>query len=160
MSLSAVQPRITVRNAQRKIRVHLPALQMFAERALEQSMQVQLRPGSVFEALEEISAIIVSDARMAALHKRFLNIPGPTDVITFQHGEIVVSAETARRNAATYRTSTENEIRLYIIHGILHLMGFDDTTAVAARTMRRTQKRIFAAASREVRPKPRRRAPV
>lgn len=140
-------PRITVRNSQRKIPVDLRPLREFAGRALQRSMQVSQRSGSAFAALEEIGVTIVSDARMAALHQRFLSIAAPTDVITFQHGEIIVSAETARRNAGEYRTSPEHEIRLYMIHGILHLMGFDDTTPAAARTMAKTQQAILAAAT-------------
>lgn len=147
MEDARVQPRITVRNAQRKVSLDLPALRRFAERALQQSMRVRSEPGSAFADAQEISAVIVSDRRMAAVHKRFMNITGPTDVITFQHGDIVISAETAQRNAVAYRTSVENEIRLYIIHGILHLMGFDDTTPAAARKMAALQQRILLAAS-------------
>jgi probable rRNA maturation factor len=146
MTTAPVRPRIIVRNSQRKVPVDVRALRRFAERALQQAKLPQ-RSRSAFADLAEISATIVSDARMAAIHQRFLSIAGPTDVITFQHGEIIVSAETARRNAGEYRTSPENEIRLYIIHGILHLMGFDDTTPAAARTMAKTQQAILAAAT-------------
>jgi len=147
MTTAPVRPRITVRNSQRKVPVDVRALRRFAERALQQAMKLPQRSRSAFADLAEISATIVSDARMAAIHQRFLSIAGPTDVITFQHGEIIVSAETARRNAGEYRRSPENEIRLYIIHGILHLMGFDDTTPAAARTMAKTQQAILAAAT-------------
>lgn len=143
----AAPPRITVRNAQRKIQLDVRSLQSFAERALREAMRLPQQPGSAFAGVAEIAAAIVSDARIADLHQRFMNIAGPTDVITFQHGEIIVSAETAQRNAVEYQTSTDREIRLYIIHGILHLMGFDDTTAAAARKMTTTQERIFVAAS-------------
>lgn len=148
MSGRPTPPKIAVRNAQRKIRVQRTDLQKFAERSLYEAMQLRQPAGSLLPELEEINLVIVSDARMAAVHKTFLDIAGPTDVITFQHGEIVISAETAQRNAAEYQTSAEDEIRLYIVHGILHLMGFDDTTDVAARSMDRMQKRIFAAALR------------
>ena len=140
-------PRISVRNWQRKVRVDVRALQRFAERALQESMSLSQSSASALRDLEEISVSLVSDARIAAVHKRFMNIAGPTDVITFQHGEIVVSAETAQRQAAEYCTSPDDEIRLYIIHGILHLMRFDDTTAAAARTMAKTQRSILVAAS-------------
>ena len=43
--------------------------------------------------------ILISDRRMSELHRRFMGIAGPTDVITFQHGEIFISTETARRQA-------------------------------------------------------------
>jgi len=160
MNCAAAAPRISVRNSQRKLHVDLQPLHQFAERALREAMQLQIDVSSAFDVLEEISVAIVSDARMAALHRRFMNIAGPTDVLTFQHGEIVVSAETAQRNASQYRTTAEDEIRLYIVHGILHLMGFDDTTAVAARTMTKAQKRIFIAVSRPDRAAPRGRGAV
>jgi probable rRNA maturation factor len=79
---------------------------------------------------------------MSELHLRFLKIAGPTDVITFQHGEIFVSVETARRAAREHRTSTPEEIQLYIVHGLLHLSGFDDKTKAEAREMQNVQRRI------------------
>jgi probable rRNA maturation factor len=72
---------------------------------------------------EEVTIVLVSDRRMAALHKQFMDIDGPTDVLTFQHGEIFISVETAEQNAAEFSTSVDEEIRLYIVHGLLHLRG-------------------------------------
>ncbi len=77
-----------------------------------------------------------------------MNIAGPTDVITFQHGEIFVSVETARRNAQRFHTSTIDEVKLYIVHGLLHLHGYDDKSAAGARAMERLQFRLVKAASR------------
>ena len=93
--------------------------------------------------LPEISVVLVSDRRIAALHRRFMEMAGPTDVLTFQHGEIVVSAETARANARRFGSTSEDEIRLYIVHGFLHLLGFDDVTAKKARAMEAAQKRVL-----------------
>ncbi len=140
------RPSICVQNAQRKVRVDFPALQAFAEAALTAASRTKPRKGSVIDQLQQITIVLVSDARIAALHQQFMNIAGPTDVITFHHGDIVISVDTAKANARSYRTSTEAEIRLYIVHGILHLMGFDDTSASAARTMAKTQERVVARA--------------
>jgi probable rRNA maturation factor len=96
----------------------------------------------------EVSVVLVSDRRMAELHQRFLNEPGPTDVITFQHGEIVISAETAKRQARAFRTSMELELRLYLVHGVLHLCGFDDKTAAGAAEMQRLQEKLVAKVQR------------
>ncbi len=71
-----------------------------------------------------------------------MQIPGPTDVITFQHGEIFISAETACRRAKTHRTSLGQELRLYLVHGLLHLHGFDDRDPASAARMHRVQERI------------------
>ena len=98
--------------------------------------------------LPEINVILISDRRMSQLHRRFLKIEGPTDVITFQHGEIFISVETARRQGRTFDSSTRNEIELYLVHGLLHLCGFDDKTSSGARLMRATQKGIARAASK------------
>jgi probable rRNA maturation factor len=84
----------------------------------------------------------VSDRRIAELHRRFLNEPDPTDVITFQHGEIVISAETAQRQARAFRTSLEHELCLYIAHGLLHLRGYDDKTPAGAAEMKRLQESV------------------
>jgi len=85
---------------------------------------------------------------MAELHQRFLNEPGPTDVITFQHGEIVISAETAKRQARAFRTSMELELRLYLVHGLLHLCGLDDKTAAGTGEMKRLQEKLVAKVQR------------
>ncbi|HSH40479.1 MAG TPA: rRNA maturation RNase YbeY [Chthoniobacterales bacterium] len=139
-------PSIRVRNSQRAIRVSVRALQAFAEAALKIASTMKPHRGGVLQDLQQIDVIVVSDQRIATLHKRFMNIAGPTDVITFQHGELFISAETAKANARRYRTTTDAEIRLYITHGILHLIGFNDATAHAARTMAATQERVAAAA--------------
>ncbi len=64
-------------------------------------------------SLPEISILLISDRRMSSLHRRFLNKTGSTDVITFDHGEIFISVETAREHARQFRTSTLCEIQLY-----------------------------------------------
>jgi probable rRNA maturation factor len=140
------EPTIHVRNLQRKVRVELAALQTFADSALQLALSLKPRRGAVLQGLPRVDVILVSDARMAALHEQFMQIAGPTDVITFQHGEIFISTETARANARRFRSTTDSEIRLYIAHGLLHLLGFDDTTASAARTMAKAQARLVAAA--------------
>jgi probable rRNA maturation factor len=79
---------------------------------------------------------------VAVLHRRFLGLPGPTDVLTFNFdtnrrrghidGEIVVCTDVARRRAAVRGRSLQTaraELALYVVHGILHLAGYDDRTA-------------------------------
>ncbi len=139
-------PSVRVRNSQRKLRVNVSALQAFADLALRILLESKTRLGGVLRTLAQVDVLLVSDRRIAELHKRFMGIAGPTDVITFQHGEIFVSTETARANARRFGTTTDAEIRLYIVHGLLHLAGFDDTTAAAARAMAQTQNRIVASA--------------
>lgn len=83
---------------------------------------------------------------MAKVHRDFLDIPGPTDVITFPYGEILVCASIARDRAADFSHDTTTELALYAIHGFLHLSGHDDTSPQAAKAMRREQEKILAAA--------------
>ena len=139
-------PRITARNLQRKIRIDLIDLENFASRAARLCLRLRQKAQSELEQLPEISVLIVSDRKIAALHRQFMNEPGPTDVITFQHGEIFISAEMARRNAQRFENSLTRELRLYIVHGLLHLCGFDDRTSAGARNMERIQQKIVTKA--------------
>ena len=141
-------PRITVRNLQRNVRVDSRLLQRFAELALEHCLGVKPPGESMLEHLREFAVLLVSDRRMAELHERFLNIAGSTDVITFQHGEIFISTETAERQAKQFGTTTVDELQLYIIHGLLHLHGFDDKTPADAKRMAQTQERVSAQIAR------------
>ena len=132
-------PQISVRNLQRKIAVDRKALEQFARRALSLCLDER---SARLTSLSEISVLLISDRKMSELHRRFMQIAGPTDVITFQHGEICISAETAQRQAKTYRTTLAQELRLYLVHGLLHLYGFDDRDPAARRRTQAVQKRI------------------
>jgi len=134
---------ITVRNAQRRMRINREALEEFCGRALAVVRRLPRKKGGVLHTLNEVTVVLVSDRRMAAIHQQFLKIAGPTDVITFHDGDIFVSVETAKRNARRFGTSLRDEIRLYVVHGFLHLQGFDDTTPARSQVMNSIQRRIF-----------------
>jgi probable rRNA maturation factor len=134
-----------VHNRQRATRVPLVALQEFARRALRECLKIPKKNLRGLASFAELSVILVSNRRMTELHRRFLHLPGPTDVITFQHGEIFVSVETARSHARRFGNSLEGEIRLYIAHGLLHLHGFDDKDSADAAEMKRRQDELMAA---------------
>jgi probable rRNA maturation factor len=106
------------------------------------------RRGSVLRRLPEISFVLVSDARIAALHDEFMHDPTPTDVITFHHGEIVISAETARREARRHGLPLPAEMARYAVHGLLHLAGWSDADAGTASEMRVMQEKILRRALR------------
>src|SRR5688572_19241241 len=137
-------PEITLLNRQRKVPVRLDALQQFAQRAMHECLKLRSPKPGVLATLEEVGVVLVSDRRMAELHRRFLQEQGPTDVITFQHGEIFVSTETARRQARRFGTTTDHEMRLYLAHGLLHLHGFDDKEARSSAQMQRAQEKLVA----------------
>jgi probable rRNA maturation factor len=141
-------PQVSVHNRQRSVSVDLAALQHAADQMVDRVLALSVNGTTRLHELSEVSATLVSDARMATVHRRFLNQPGPTDVITFDHGEIVISVDTARRNARRFGSSLVRELQLYFIHGLLHLHGFDDATARDAGRMARVQERILRQVTR------------
>jgi len=99
----------------------------------------------------ELSLAFLTDAEQADLHGRFLDDPTPTDVITFegqpdfgQAGEICVSADTAAAYAEKHGHDFAEELALYLVHGWLHLAGYDDLQPALKRRMRAAEKRAMA----------------
>jgi probable rRNA maturation factor len=129
---------ISLLNRQRARTIDLQPLSRFAQRALE---KVEAVKRTALPA--EIVAVLVSDRRISALHLQFMQIAGPTDVITFQHGEIIISVETAHRQATQLGKKLLPELCLYLLHGLLHLAGYDDTTDSGFREMQRLQRRLM-----------------
>ena len=142
------QPRIEVRNAQRVISVKIPALRSFARTACALAWKHKRR-NSQLASLDAIFVTIISDRRIAQLHVQFSGRSGATDVLTFHHGEIAVSAETARRQAREFQSTTERELQLYILHGLLHLCGYDDHSTSQRTVMQKMQDKIFRLANRQ-----------
>ena len=105
-------PQISVFNRQRKIALDRAELEAFARRALPSCAREK---GTGLTSLPQVDVILISDRRISELHRRFMQIAGPTDVITFQHGEIFISVETAQRQAEAFGTSLEHELRLYLV---------------------------------------------
>ena len=137
--------KIHVENRQRAVPVQLAWLRRCAAAAVEKCMGQSGDGRFALAQLDEIEVAIVSDRVIARVHREFMGVPGATDVITFAHGEIVMSAPTAQRHARAYGHSTDCELALYTIHGLLHLNGYADATARAAARMRRVQDRILGA---------------
>lgn len=137
-------PEISVRNLQRIVPMHIDNLQKFAKRAVHLCIKIRRKKRSELMRLEEISVWLISDRRMAALHRQFLGQTGPTDMLTFQHGEIFISVEMAKRQARMFGNSLMRELQLYIVHGFLHLHEFDDRTPSGARRMKRMQEKILS----------------
>lgn len=147
--------RITVQHLCRSVRVTTPQIKQAVQAALGGA------PAS------SISVVLVNDAVMGALHQRFMNDPSPTDVLTFDlrdgqaaavDGEIVVSLDTAIRQAGQFKVEPVDEVLRYCIHGVLHLLGYDDHSAVERRKMRREEDRVLARLRPPGKVSPRRRA--
>jgi rRNA maturation RNase YbeY len=95
-----------------------------------------------------VSLLLCDDREIARLHGAFLGDGTPTDVITFDldgTAEIVVSVETARRRARAHGGSMRNEVALYVVHGVLHACGHDDTTLRARARMRAAERTVLSA---------------
>lgn len=144
MRKQPIQPKVLVQNRQRKIAVNRPTLERFARRTL---LLCSGEQGTSLTNIEEIAILLISDRRIAELHRRFMQIDGPTDVITFQHGEIFISVETAQRQAKAHGISLVRELQLYLVHGLLHLHGFDDRDLASRRRMHSVQEKIILAAA-------------
>jgi probable rRNA maturation factor len=146
--MSAV-PKVTVRSLQRTVRVDVVDLERFAAKAVRFCLRIRRNKATELTTLRQVFVWLVSNRRMASLHRQFLGRRGPTDVLTFAHGEIFISAELARQQARRFGNSLGREIRFYVVHGLLHLHGFDDQSPSGARKMNEMQERIVTAALRQ-----------
>ncbi len=85
-------------------------------------------PDHVLSELASIELNLVDDDTITDVHAEFLDDPTPTDVITFHHGEIFVSLDTAHRYADENGISQREELFRYLVHGLVHLHGYLDDT--------------------------------
>ena len=109
----------------------------------------------------ELSLVFLTDSALARLHADFLADPTTTDVITFEGdpaldvaGEVCVSVDTAVSYAKEHRRDFATELLLYVIHGWLHLAGYDDLQPAKKRVMRRAEARALALLTRSGCPTP------
>ena len=135
--------RLILINRQRRVRLNTVWLRRAARAALPICQDLSDDNRYALRDLPEVIVAIVSDPIISQIHVDFMGIEGPTDVITFDHGEIVISADTAQTYATRYGHPIEQELALYTIHGLLHLNGFDDLSPVPAARMRKSQSRIL-----------------
>ena len=111
---------------------------------MRRGIQSILRDAGIVSS--QISVAIVDDPTIGKLHGEFLDDPSPTDVLSFVlepppmlEGEVVASADTAKSNALQYKCPAEEELLRYVLHGILHLVGYDDTTPSKRSVMRKKE---------------------
>jgi probable rRNA maturation factor len=121
---------------------------------VRQAVQVVLCGESVDSA--NVSVAIVDDAAIHLLNRKYLQHDYATDVLSFLlsaaneplEGEIIVSADTAAREAIQYAWGIMDELLLYVIHGTLHLVGYDDASEPERSTMRSKERAYLAALGR------------
>ena len=121
-----------------------------AESALPACRAAVRSTSSALGRLEEIEATILSNRAIAKVHGEFFNDPSPTDVITFPYGEILIGAGVVSENAARFGCGASEEAALCVIHGLLHLAGWDDQTVRDAKDMAKKQEQVFKVARRMV----------
>jgi probable rRNA maturation factor len=129
---------IQIANRQKKLNID--------RRRMRRTVRAILADASVAEA--QISVAVVDDATIAALHGEFLGDPTPTDVLSFvlerspRHleGEVVASADTAAAAAPSFHCTAEEELLRYVIHGTLHLVGYDDITPPLRKRMQNKEQ--------------------
>jgi probable rRNA maturation factor len=120
----------------------------------------------------ELAIHLVAAPEMTRLNERFLQHAGSTDVITFDYAEAMQDARRTRRNprrsgpaplcgeificiddaitqARQFRTTWQSELARYVIHGLLHLHGYDDLNSVARRRMKREENRVLRVIQRQ-----------
>jgi len=106
----------------------------------------------------EISVAIVDDDEIKRLNKQFLGRDGVTDVLSFGYaeenrqisGEVIVNAAIAARQAAERSHSAEDETLLYVVHGLLHMLGYDDHQEDDASKMHGREVELLRKCGREV----------
>lgn len=99
----------------------------------------------------EVSIVIVGDRAMKDYNRRFHHVNSPTDVLSFDApsgedylGDIIISYDTAKENARRAKWRVRQELELLVTHGILHLLGYDDTTPPERERMWARQAKILA----------------
>jgi rRNA maturation RNase YbeY len=97
--------------------------------------------------LDTLSYIFYNDEQLRAINKEYLDHDEYTDIVTFSYnttesiaGDIFISVERVKENALKYNASLEEEIRRVMVHGVLHLMGYDDKTKGDSDLMRRKEE--------------------
>jgi probable rRNA maturation factor len=148
--------RIWIRNRQKRCRVDATMLRQLARYILENCFS---------HASFELAIHLISEEEMSRLNETFLQHHGPTDVITFNNlemdsdsfaahgngraerpqlaGEIFICPEVAIRQAREFGVSWQAELARYVIHGVLHMEGYDDLEPDARRKMKREENRLL-----------------
>lgn len=126
-----------------------------SKRKLETVVKAVLRSFGIYDG--ELTITFATDKEIKPLNRHYRKRNAPTDVLSFAMrdgrriakdswmlGDIVISAGRAKAQARAFNTSFKEEIQLYIIHGILHLLGYDDEEPAAEKKMRAKEKELMA----------------
>jgi len=126
---------IYIRNSQRTIAISLSSAKRVIAFLLEQSGE------------NGMALSFVGKAKISSLHAQFFDDPSPTDCITFPIrepeflGEVFVCPQVASEYVKSHGGNLYDELTLYVVHGFLHLLGFDDIEAADRKKMRAEEKK-------------------
>jgi probable rRNA maturation factor len=137
-------PQLLWANRQRSVKIDLEKVRTIVQAALPLCVKKPRTKGLLLPPLVEIS--LLGEAAIAKVHGEFLEDPTPTDVITFEYGEILIGVPIAAANARKFAHPAEHEVALCAIHGLLHLLAYDDLTEQERLIMHARQDEILAAA--------------
>jgi len=136
--------KIHIFDTQKSLKILKPAIRKIVKTVIEHENQL----------CAEVTVHFVDNAAMCQLHDDFFNDPSPTDCMSFPMdgeseperilGEIFVCPDTAIEYGKTHDIPAERELTLYIIHGLLHLMGYDDIRVKDRALMRKAERRHVA----------------
>ena len=143
---------LSIQNRQRRVSVSSPRLRRLVSRTLS----------TLSRSDSDVHLTLVDDREIRRLNRRYLGARRPTDVLAFNLelgagprslegpgpsrllGEVIISAETAARQAAMLRIPVALELDLLLVHGLLHLAGYDDHTSDEARVMHEREQEILS----------------
>ncbi len=131
---------ITIRNLQKKVRPDRKKIKNLLRRVL-------IMEKCAF--IKEVNVCLAGDRMIKKINASFAGKNNPTDVLSFGSGEkrkgrcayadIIVSIDTARRNARIFHTSWRYETNLYCVHGLLHILGYNDDSKKNSAVMRKKE---------------------
>ncbi len=130
------------------------------QRVARRALQAEAAPSC------EVSVLLTGDSQIRTLNRDYRGIDAPTDVLSFAQwegaaptarawlaaqpahetaplGDVIISVDTARQEAATLRAPLDDVMAHLVVHGVLHLLGYDHGTAREQRAMRARETRIL-----------------
>ena len=132
--------RITLKNLQNKLPIHSGKIKKLILKVLK---------GQKVKESGWINICFVGDSQIKKLNAKFLKIKGATDVLAFNLSnkkeknvilaDIMISTQAALKQAVNFKTTPDYEISLYLVHGLLHILGFNDHTKPQIKLMRKKE---------------------
>ena len=128
---------LSVQNKQRTFKISSELIKQIAQSIIDELLQ---------DKNFELSIVFIGENKMAEINKKYLEHKGPTDVLTFNYpdesppkGEILICPSVAYQHAKLHKVSLGCELTRYIIHGILHINGYNDLTSKERSIMKQKE---------------------